>query len=195
MGRGPVRPINFREDGPRPCPAHQFFRGRVAARPGPSKFQRMGRGPAQTITISIFHGPARPGPSIFQKSRPGPARPITFSKVSARLGPARHDFSDRPGPARPRQTVMVTSPEIIQTGVCVDYTVSTSKYTSKQMLYCCHSAAAAAATAATAVQPMPGALEQGAARTAHSTHLRAFCTPRPPPLRRLPLPSPLVTLL
>ena len=99
MGRGPVRPINFREDGPRPCPAHQFFRGRVAARPGPSKFQRMGRGPAQTITISIFHGPARPGPSIFQKSRPGPARPITFSKVSARPGPARHNFQI--GPAWP----------------------------------------------------------------------------------------------
>ena len=185
MGSGPGRPIKTygpshgpggaaqiepTPHGPRPCPTHQNFIGRAAA---------------------------RPGPSIFQKSRPGPARPITFSKVSARLGPARHDFSDRPGPARPRQTVMVTSPEIIQTGVCVDYTVSTSKYTSKQMLYCCHSAAAAAAaaTAATAVQPMPGALEQGAARTAHSTHLRAFCTPRPPPLRRLPLPSPLVTLL
>ena len=32
-------------------------------RPGPSNFQRMGRGPAQPITFSKFHGPARPGPS------------------------------------------------------------------------------------------------------------------------------------
>ena len=75
--------------GPRPGPAHQISRGWAAARPGPSKFQRMGHGPARPITFSIFHGPARPGPSIFPKSRPGPARAITFSKVSTRSGPAQ----------------------------------------------------------------------------------------------------------
>ena len=49
------------------------------------------------------HGP-RPGPAhhILSFSRPGPARPIKFSKVSARPGPSQ--FSDRPGPVRPRQT-------------------------------------------------------------------------------------------
>ena len=98
MGRSPARHIKFREDGPRPGPAHQFFRGWAAARPGPSKFQRMGRGPTQPVTFSNFHGWARPGPSIFlksrpgpshfQKSRPGPDRPVTIFR-SARPGPAQ----------------------------------------------------------------------------------------------------------
>ena len=37
MGRGPARPIKFREHEPRPGPAHQIFRGWATARPGPSK--------------------------------------------------------------------------------------------------------------------------------------------------------------
>ena len=50
--------------------ARQIFRGWAAARPGPSNFQRMGRGPAQLITFSKIHGPARPGASFFQTSWP-----------------------------------------------------------------------------------------------------------------------------
>ena len=72
MGRGPARPIKFREDAPRPGPAYQSFRGWASARPGPSKFQRVGRGSTQPIAFSNFHGPAH---HIFNKSRPGPARP------------------------------------------------------------------------------------------------------------------------
>ena len=60
----------------------------AAARPGPSNFDKMGRGPTQPITSSNFHGPARP---------------IKFSKVSARPSPS-HFQKSRPGPARPRQT-------------------------------------------------------------------------------------------
>ena len=60
MGRGPARPAKFSEDGPRPGPAHQFFRGWAAARPSPSHFQKF------------------------------KARPIIFSNVSARPGPAHH---------------------------------------------------------------------------------------------------------
>ena len=69
-------------------------------RPGPSIFQRMGRGPARPIKNSE-DGP-RPGLAhhIFIFSRPGPARPINFSKVSARLSPAHHIFKSL-GPARP----------------------------------------------------------------------------------------------
>ena len=46
MGRGPARPTKFREDGPRPGPAHQILRGWAAARPGPSNFQKSRPGPA-----------------------------------------------------------------------------------------------------------------------------------------------------
>ena len=120
MGSGPGRPVKTlgpphgpdgavhiepTSHGPRPGRAHQISRGWATARPGPSNFerigrgparpvkiQRMGRGPTQPITFSIFHGPAWPGPSIFQKSRPHPARRITYSKVSALPGPARHNF-------------------------------------------------------------------------------------------------------
>ena len=38
MGRGPAWLIQFREDGPRLGPAHQFFRGWAADRPSPSHF-------------------------------------------------------------------------------------------------------------------------------------------------------------
>ena len=53
-------------------------------RPGPSIFQRMGRGPARLIDFSE-DGP-RPDPAydIFNFSRPGPSRPIKLSNVSAR---------------------------------------------------------------------------------------------------------------
>ena len=118
LGSGPGRPIKRHgpphgpggaadieptSHGLRPGPAHPISKGWAAARPGLSKFQRMGRGPTQPITFSIFHGPARPGPSIIPTSRDGPARLITFSKVSAR--PITIFRSDRPGPARPRRTV------------------------------------------------------------------------------------------
>ena len=103
MGNGPGRPVITHgpphgpggaahaeptSHGPRPCPVHQISRGWTAARPGPSKFQRMGRGPTQPITFSIFYGPARSGPSHFRKSRLGPARPVTSFR-SARPGPAQ----------------------------------------------------------------------------------------------------------
>ena len=88
MGHDPAHPIKFREDGARPDPAHQFFRGWAAVRPGPSIFRRMGCDPTQPITFSIFHGPARP---------------TIFLKVSARPGPAHHIF-EMLGPARPAST-------------------------------------------------------------------------------------------
>ena len=75
-GPGGAAHIEPTSHGPRHGPAHQVFRGWAAAGPNPSHFQ-------------IFHGLARPGPSIFQQSRPG------------RPGPSQ--FSDRPGPAQPRQ--------------------------------------------------------------------------------------------
>ena len=90
-------PSNFERMGRGPPGSSIFQKGRSPARP--IKIQRMGGSPAQPITFSNVHGPARPGPSIFLKSRPGPARPITFSKVSVRPDPARHKFQI--GPARP----------------------------------------------------------------------------------------------
>ena len=82
----------------------------AAVRPGPSNFERMGRGPARPINFSedgpwpgpahqFFRGwaAARPGPSIFQRMGSGPAQPITFSKIQ---GPAHHFFK-RLGQARP----------------------------------------------------------------------------------------------
>ena len=123
MGSGPGRPVETHgsphgpggaahteptSHGPRPDPAHHISRGWAAARPGPSKLQRMGRGPAQPITLSNCHGPVRPGPSNFQKSRPGPARPITFSNVSARSGPARHNFQIGPAWPGPNKRLMVS---------------------------------------------------------------------------------------
>ena len=88
----PARPIIFLydgPDGPRPGPAHQILiggprpgpvrqiseRGWAAARPRPSNFWRMGRGPTQPITFKKIHGRARP---------------IIFSNVSARPDPAHH---------------------------------------------------------------------------------------------------------
>ena len=65
VGRGPARSNNFSEDGPWPGPAHQIFRGWVAARTNSSHFQKF-------------------------TARPDPARPIIFSQVSARPGPAHH---------------------------------------------------------------------------------------------------------
>jgi len=87
MVGGPARPVKFSEDGPRPGLAHQISGGRAAARPGRSKFQRMGRRPTQPIIFSIFHGPAHQFFRSLGPTRPGPSQ-----------------FSDRPGSARPRQT-------------------------------------------------------------------------------------------
>ena len=90
MGSGPGRPVNTHgrphgpggaahteptSHGPRPGPAHQISRGSAAARPGPSVFQRIGRGPAQRIASSKI---SRPGPSDLSRvsARPGPAHDI-----------------------------------------------------------------------------------------------------------------------
>ena len=66
MGRGLARPIKFQLGGPRPGPARRIFRGWAAARPGPSNFQRMGRGPAH----HFFKVSARPGPAHHMAARP-----------------------------------------------------------------------------------------------------------------------------
>ena len=100
MGRGPAQPIKVREDGPRPGPAHHFFRGWASARPAPSNLQRMGRGPARPINFS--DNGSRPGPThhFFNFSRSGPSKS---------LGLARHifKFSARPGPDKRRMTSTV----------------------------------------------------------------------------------------
>ena len=82
---GPGRPARpgpskKKNDGPRPGPAHQILIWWVAAQPGPSSFQRMGRGPVRTIKLSE-DGPS-PGPAhhIFKNSRPGLGRPITWRR-------------------------------------------------------------------------------------------------------------------
>ena len=114
-GPGGAAHIEPTSHGPRSGPAHQISTGWAAARPGPSSFHRVVRslarpiqssedgprpGPAHHILKKSRPGPARP--INFSKVPPGPARPITFSRVSARPCPSQ--FSDRPGPARPRQT-------------------------------------------------------------------------------------------
>ena len=131
MGRPGIwaGPSFFRCRGPRPGPAYQFFIGWAAARPGPSKFQRMGRGPALPINFSDNGprlGPARhifrrwaatrPGPLNITFFRPGPAHyclkfvdpagPITFAARPMRNGPlhglARHLCGPGPGHVLPR---------------------------------------------------------------------------------------------
>ena len=72
MVGGPARPVKFSEDGPRPGLAHQISEGRAAARPGRSKFQRMGRRPTQPIIFSIFHGPAHQFFRTLGPARSGP---------------------------------------------------------------------------------------------------------------------------
>ena len=75
MGRGPVRPINFSSDGPRPGPAHHF--SQHGPRPGPAH--------------RIFQNfTARPGRAhwIFKNvsAWPGPARPMTLAARPMRYG-------------------------------------------------------------------------------------------------------------
>ena len=79
VGRGPAWPVKFSEDGQRPGPAHQIFRGWATARPSPSRFQKF---------------PVQPGPSFFQKSRPGLARP------GPSYGSEAHETQALYGPAR-----------------------------------------------------------------------------------------------
>ena len=55
---GPARPIDFSYDGPRPSPAHQFFRGQAAAWPSPSHFQISTARPIRFSNISAWSGPA-----------------------------------------------------------------------------------------------------------------------------------------
>ena len=74
-----ARPVKLSEDGPRPGPAHQIFRGWAADRPGPAHH-------------------------MFKNSQPGPAQFIIFSKASARPGPSHgseaHETRDLYRPAR-----------------------------------------------------------------------------------------------
>ena len=90
MGRGPARPINFTEDGPRPGPAHQLYRGLAAARPGPSTLQRMGSGRARPINFQLFQpGPVHDILDVSGRARPGSAHdmsPIKHGLYSYGLG-------------------------------------------------------------------------------------------------------------
>ena len=85
------------------------------ARPGPSNFHVMSRGPARPIRFScggprpgpayqFFRGwaVARPSPSIFQRMGRGPAQPIAFSNFHdpVRPGPLAFQIC-QPGLARP----------------------------------------------------------------------------------------------
>ena len=74
-------------------PAHQTFRAWAASRPSPSRFQIFTAWPGLAHQYFKGLGPARPGPAhhIFKILRPG------------RPGPSQ--FSDRPSPYWPRQTV------------------------------------------------------------------------------------------
>ena len=61
---------------------------------------------------SPSHGP-RPGPSIFQRMGRGSTQPITFPNVLARPGPANHNFQiapARPGPDKRPMTSPGTYP-------------------------------------------------------------------------------------
>ena len=84
MGRGPALPVKFAEDGPRPGPAHQFFRGWAAARPSPSHFQKLTARPGPAHPFFKRLGPARPGPSHGSEAHEtwtlyGPARKLRGS--------------------------------------------------------------------------------------------------------------------
>ena len=84
MGRGPARPINFSDDGPRPGLAYPFLK--IV-------------GPAHHIFKF------RPGPAhhiLKLSARLGPARPITFSIFSARPDLDHDNF--QMGPAQPAST-------------------------------------------------------------------------------------------
>ena len=77
MDLGPGRPVKTR--GPRhergrssPHKAHMSW---TAARPGPTNFESMGRGPPRPINFQDYRpGPVRLGPSHFLVARPGPTR-------------------------------------------------------------------------------------------------------------------------
>ena len=97
VGRGPARPINFLEDGPRPDLAHQFFGRWATTRPGPSYFQKMGR------------GPSGPGPSNYKRIPARLACPIIFYKLSARPDPT-HGLPSRYGPFMGRPAISVDLP-------------------------------------------------------------------------------------
>ena len=104
MGSGPGRPVKTHESPhgpggaahieptshrPRPGPAHQIWRGWVAAWPDPSIFQRMGCGPAPTIKNPADRPRPDPAQHIFIFLRPGPARPGPTHHIFSSLGPAR----------------------------------------------------------------------------------------------------------
>ena len=103
-GRGAAWPIKFQEDEPRPGLAHRIFRGWAAARPDPSNFQGMGRGPrpdpAHHISNFSRAGPAHQSFKSLGSAGPSRSRPITFSKVSARPGTITRSAPARPGPAQ-----------------------------------------------------------------------------------------------
>ena len=97
MGHGSGRPVKTRgrpygpggaarieatSHGLRPGSAHQSPREWAAARLEPSKFQRMGRGPARPLEIAEDEPRPDPVHHIFKLSQPGPAHHIFKS-----LGP------------------------------------------------------------------------------------------------------------
>ena len=89
MGRGPARPIKFRDDGPQPGPAHPF-----------RSFQTMGGGPAHRI--SGCWAVARPGPSHHRSFTARPGLVHHFPKI---LDAAR------PGPSHVQNTRPMTNPD------------------------------------------------------------------------------------
>ena len=62
VGRGPARPVQFSEDGPRPGPAHHIFK---ISCPGPAHhFSKVSAGPgpshgSEAHEIRALYGPAR----------------------------------------------------------------------------------------------------------------------------------------
>ena len=78
------KPITLSCDMLRPRPAHEIFNWWAAARPDPSNFNFMVRGPAQPISFSQDR--PRPGPSGFEERRPGLARPMILAARPIRHG-------------------------------------------------------------------------------------------------------------
>ena len=105
---GPKKPLLALADAD--GPTHQFLSRWAAARPVPSNFDLVGRGPAPPVKFSedgphpgpahqFFktHGPARPDPSFFLKPRAGPAHHMAAWPMRYGLYMGRPD-SKRAGP-------------------------------------------------------------------------------------------------
>ena len=106
MCNGPARPVKTRgplhgpggeahieptSHGPRPGPAHHFFRGWGAARPSPPRFQFLTARPGLAHLIFQTLVPARPIKSLKFLARPGLAPHIKKNLGSAPPGQMAHD--------------------------------------------------------------------------------------------------------